>query len=219
MLTVACVLKAGGEFKPAHVDALCTRVKRHLNTPHRFVCLTDIEHLVSREIDVMRLENNWPGWWSKIELFAHNFGGPVLYMDLDTIPCGPLDGLGNGDGFTMLENFWRPDRVGSGLMAWDMDLTSIYRDFCRAPQAYMVEYTTPDKWGDQAFIWKHSPVQPRRFQKRFPGRIVSYKMHCRPGMDPKAPTSGDIKVPDGACIIAFHGQPRPWHTPLWKADL
>lgn len=204
MLTVACVLKAGPEYTADHVAALQRGVAKHLSAPHRFVCLTDVEV----PCEAIPLQHRWPGWWSKIELFASGtFSGPVLYFDLDTIITGPLIDIAQAHRFAMLENFWRTDRVGSGMMAWDCDLSQIYHRFAAGAEKYIREYTTPDKWGDQAFILAHSPVAPSRLQTMHPGMIVSWKRHC-------VPING---VPASAGVVCFHGQPRPWNTPLWGA--
>lgn len=221
MLTVATVLRTGPEYRPYHVQTLRDGVAKYLTIPFRFVCLTDYPfHQIGAGMELIPLKHGWPGWWSKIELFAKGvLEGPVLYLDLDTIPCGSLDEIALGHRFTMLQNFWRADRVGSGVMAWRIDMSQIYEAFKLAPQFHMAEFNDANKWGDQAFILKHAPMDPERFQTKFPDRIVSYKMHCRPGMDPKNPTPGETRVPEGASLICFHGQPRPWTTPLWKAFL
>lgn len=203
MLTVACVLRDGGEYHAGHVQALAERVDRHLTLPHRFVCLTDT--LVTG-IDVVMLEHDWPGWWAKIELFRPGlFDGPVLYLDLDTIPVRNMDEIAVGHTFTVLRNFWvEPghERIGSGLMAWNTDLSAIYEAFRRDPSV-RDQYVEKQAWGDQGFVqqwaWKAD-----RWQVKHPGKVVSYKMHCGEG------------IPQGAAVVCFHGQPRPWATRLWR---
>ena len=46
---IACVLKSGGDFLPAE----------------EFICLTDLD----LDCQTLALDHDWPGWWSKIELF------------------------------------------------------------------------------------------------------------------------------------------------------
>jgi len=162
-------------------------------------------------IEPVPLIHRWPGWWSKIELFRPGlFEGPILYADLDTVILGALDDMVLGHRFTVLRNFWADrqgaDRVGSGLMAWDADLSVIYREFCESSQLVMRDYTTTERWGDQTFIKDHTPIEPERWQDKHPGRIFSYKRHV-------VPAGG--RVPEGASVICYHGKPRPWHTPLW----
>lgn len=203
-LTVACVLKSGGEYKPEHVLALRAGVARHLSLPHRFVCLTDTP---ITDVNCILLHHDWPRWWPKLELWRPGvLTGPVLYIDLDTLIVGPIDDLALGHRFTVLRNVWveaDSPRIGSGLMAWDCDLSHIYRQFCTSPEAYMAAGTTRENLGDQGFIQHYAPVPMDRWQDRFPGMVVSYRRHCARG------------VPAGASIVCFGGPVRPWDTALW----
>lgn len=204
MLNVVCVLKSGGEYYPEHVEALGRRVKKHLTRPHRFLCLTDIPNQV--DADAIKLPDNWPGWWSKICMFKEGLiEGPTFFLDLDTIPVGNMDDLVLGHRFTVLRNFWTTTGlIGSGLMAWDYDLSPIYHAFKINPQQFIDTYKTRERWGDQGFILHHTPVKFDMWQHKHPGRVVSWKLGCNLG------------VPQDASIVCFHGQPRPWMTPLWS---
>jgi hypothetical protein len=93
-LIVACVLRSG-DFRGRHYSIewamrLKAMVARNLTVPHQFVCLSDIETL---GIDRIPLQENWPGWWSKIELFGPSLRSArrVFYLDLDVIINGSLD--------------------------------------------------------------------------------------------------------------------------------
>lgn len=206
MLTVVCVLKSGGEYLPYHVEALSSLVWNNLKMAHRFVCLTDVPNKMPKGVLGIPLEEGWPGWWSKIELFKRGlFKGPAFYLDLDTIPIGRMDDLVLGHHFTVLQNFWTTTgRIGSGLMAWDCDLSYIYDKFKEKPDEYIAHYKTKEQWGDQGFIRDFSPEKMEMWQHKYPGRIVSWKLGCQAG------------VPEEASIVCFHGQPRPWITPLWQ---
>lgn len=203
ILTVACVLKSGGEYKQDYVRALSYAVATNLKVPHRFKCLSD---LPGEGYTTIELVNDFPGWFSKIELFRKGiFPGPVFYIDLDTAITGSLDDIVLGHTFTVLENFWTPGTIGSGLMAWNCDLTAIYDAFCADPKAAMAEYTTRQKFGDQGFIQAHSPVPLEHWQTKFPGRVASYRKHCLNG------------VPEGVSVICYGGKVRPWNTKLKAA--
>jgi len=203
-LTVACVLKSGGEYGTEQVARLRDGVARNLKAAHRFVCLSDIDVPCER----IALKDGLPGWYSKIELFDRaRFPGDVFYMDLDTIILGPLDDIVRGHRFTVLRNFWvdaKHPRIGSGLMAWSVDLSAIYTRFQADAQTLMDGANTRDNWGDQGIIQRLTPVPPTKWQDVHPGRVVSWKMHCKAG------------VPHGASVVCFHGRPRPWETPLWS---
>jgi hypothetical protein len=66
-------------------------VAKNLTLPHQFVCLSNV-HV--KGVGCIPLEDDLPGWWSKIELFKHDFGR-TLYLDLDTLPVGSLDEIVN----------------------------------------------------------------------------------------------------------------------------
>lgn len=207
MLTVVCVMKSGGEYTPYHVKALEASVRRHLTIPHRFVCFTDVPDKMPAGVMPIILPHNWPGWWSKICLFKKGLiEGPTFYLDLDTIPVGNMNDLVLGHRFTVLQNFWTTTgKIGSGLMAWDCDLSAIYDAFKQNPVQFIEQYKTRDRWGDQGFIFHHSPIKWDMWQHRHPGRVVSWKLGCHAG-----------QVPKDASIVCFHGVPRPWNTPLWS---
>lgn len=214
MLTVACVLKHGPEYGPEHVAALAAGVRRHLAIPHRIVCLTDMPGSVERiGVEPVLLEHGWPGWWSKIELFRPGlFKGPVLYADLDTVIVSNIDDMVEGHRFTVLRSFWvRPGhpRIGSGLMAWNEDLSRLYRRFAEKPETVMAVSKTTENWGDQGFIQGFSPVRMERWQDKFPGRVISYKLGVM---------KNDGRVTVGTSIVCYHGKPRPWDTPLWHLE-
>lgn len=206
MLNVACVLRSGGDYKPEHVEALSSLIWNNLSLPHKFICLTDTPNRMPKGVTGIQLPDNWPGWWSKICLFKKGmFDGPVFYLDLDTIPVGNIDNVVLGHKFTVLQNFWTTTgKIGSGLMAWNCDLSSIYDEFKKNANHFIDTYKTKDFWGDQAFISRHSKQQWDFWQNKHPGKIVSWKLGCKDG------------VPKSASIVCFHGQPRPWNTPLWS---
>jgi hypothetical protein len=207
LLTVACVLRSGPEYRVEHVAALAAGVREHLTLPHRLVCLTDlVGEVEGAGVETLPLREPWPGWWAKIALFEPGIfdDGAVFYLDLDTVVRGPIDELAVGHRFTVLQNFWAPDRIGSGLMAWDTaaDLSQIYQRFCAAPEAVMRRYVTRERWGDQGFIQFNCPVQPELWQVKHPGRVVSYRRDVLPAG----------RVPRGAAVICFGGKARPWNT-------
>ena len=91
-MIVACVLRSGGIYSPEWVRKLRDGVARQFTVPHRFVCLSDVD--VSAICERIPLVEDWPGWWSKIELFRSGlFDDTVLYFDLDTVPVGSLDAM------------------------------------------------------------------------------------------------------------------------------
>jgi hypothetical protein len=205
VLTIACVLRSGPEFRPQHVFALARGVRRHLKLPHRFVCLTDlISEVEAGGVDAIELPDKWPGWWAKICLFRPGLiETPAIYLDLDTLVVSRIDDLVLGHNLTVLGPFGNYNHIGSGLLAWDCDLSAVYNEFRGKPDHYMGIYSTKKLWGDQDFLHNFSPVSMDYWQDKFPGRVVHYMMHCR-----------NQRFPRGASIVCYGGNPRPWKTSL-----
>lgn len=186
-LTVACVLRSGGDYGVDYVEKLRDGVARHLSLEHHFVCLSDVEVPCDR-VPMLRA---WSGWWSKLELFEW-FTGPTLYFDLDTVIVGSIDDIADyPHEFSMLSDFGRPSSCASGVMAWCGDYSHIALEFTEERAA---DYLEPTRWGDQAWISETVGVEPDRLQELFPRQIVSRKFGAR--------------WPDER-VVCFHGVPRP----------
>lgn len=184
-MIVACVLRSGGCYTPEYVRRLKAGVDAHLSG-HDFVCLSDVEVPCER----IPLVTDWPGWFAKIELFR--LRGPTLYLDLDTVITGDLTDIADHEHrFTMLSDFYYPQRPASGVMAWNGDYSHLFLEF--DPK------TKYPGHGDQGYIG--SRVEADRFQDLFPGQIVSRKV--------KATRNADER------IVCFHGIPRP-HEVNWQ---
>lgn len=223
MITVACVLRSGGVYDAAWVRKLRDGVARHLLSPHRFVCLSDVDVPCERVSLIgndqgpsARAENGWiihPRWWSKTELFRPGiFDGKVLYFDLDTVIIGSLDEIAGYDHqFTGLADF-NSKRFGSGAMAWSGDHSYIWRNFDPGKHIHHYDMVEPAKGriGDQAWI-EDSISEYETFQSLFPGAFVSYKVdRCQ------------VRPPLGASVVCFHGNPKQndidagWVAEEWR---
>lgn len=185
MKTIACVLHTSPfynrdhkvEYRPEHVRWLKRQVERHCSLPHRFVCFSNVP---IDGVEVIPLKHDWPGWWSKLEMFAEL--QEAFYMDLDTVLVGSIDELVRHQpaGMMALESLTpQPSlRLGSGIMSWKGDFRFLYANFKANPEAVMKHYTTQRRWGDQGFIQDQLEAKVQAFeivQKFFPGQVVSYK--------------------------------------------
>lgn len=195
-MKIACVLRSGGPYDGRYVRNLRAGVRHGLaGRPATFVCLTDVPDEVAADCDeVVVLEKNYPGWWSKLELFR--LPGPCIYFDLDTLVVGDIGSLyeavaAAAVGFWMLKPFLHTETWASGVMAWAGDWSSIYTDFDP-------ERDFQYDW-DQRYIWRAADrrgVPISAVQERIP-ELYSFKRHCQAG------------PPEGARVICFHGEPRP----------
>lgn len=205
MLTVACVLKSGGIYDATWVARMRDGVARNLPVEHRFVCLSDVDVPCER----IPLEHDWPGWWSKIELFR--LDGPVLFFDLDTAIVGDLTDVALAAidrPFIALRDFYRPDGLGSGILAWDVLFRAkkIYEAFRSDAAAIMRRVGGR---GDQGFLEQFLNLSGvMRWQDIIPGQVVSYKAHCRRGQSPVDGRMIEGGIPAGARVVCLHGQPK-----------
>lgn len=204
MVTVGCVLKSGGDYTVQHVSNLFDSVSRNAND-FKFICLTDIPYTdFPKNIEIVELIEDWPGWWSKIELFRPGLFeafSKIWYFDLDTIIVDDLEPLFvEPCPTTFLSDFYWPERIATGVMCWiSGTLDGVYTHFKMNPARYMQAFR---KGGDQAFLGSVIGMNQSRFQIRFPGQFVSYKVHCQ------------SRVPEDTRVVCFHGRPRPWEVNL-----
>jgi hypothetical protein len=204
-VTIAMVLKTGGKiYDYNYVNALAKGLKKNLTINHEIVCLTDDATGFSNDIDrVILLANDYPTWWSKIELFKEGQFDTkhVFYLDLDTIVVDNIDEIVSYNSkFSGLRDFYGLHSLGSGLMSWNTDyVKQIYTNFAPIAKTVMATYRA----GDQKWIDEQKPSIDY-FQDRFPNEILSYKRHC-------VDSTNNVSIPSTAKIICFHGNPRP-HT-------
>jgi len=132
-VTVLCVwVKGNVNYPPVYVHRLQQMVKKWMDRPYRFVCLTDRPWEL-RSVDTIPVPCPRPlqGWWTKIRCFDASLylSGRILYLDLDTLIVGPLGpildypskfaliphaGLFEGrDGRAVVKRF------NSSVMVWD----------------------------------------------------------------------------------------------------
>jgi len=212
MITVLCVLKSGGIYRPEWVRKLRDAVARHMSVPHRFACLSDVDVPCER----IPILHKWPGWWSKLELFRPGvITSPTLYLDLDTLIVGALDALtALPCEFAMMRNFHQPHMPGSSIMWFAQEPPAdVYAIFAERPDYHMEHHATMRRGpycGDQAFIWEALKREVDFIDDHIPpGLVRSYRKHCRAG------------VPAGTAVIAFGGNVKPstvrdpWVSHAW----
>lgn len=213
-LTVACVLRSGGEYGPRHVQVLAAQVS-HFMPQARFACLTDVN---VPGVDCLPLAFNWPGWWSKVELFDH-FKDRTLYLDLDTVLLGDMSPLADG-AFRMCLH---PRQIShtdkrrpwlSPVMSWQGDYSQIPFAFEQMGSRVMATYHTAEQWGDQAFIAERAGLLGQILD--FPALAVAHYRYECVGRDP---------APQRVRAVVFAAPHRPWNVPQswarrwWPAEV
>jgi hypothetical protein len=184
-LTVACVLVRGHvAFSPVYVERLLLMVRRFVEQPFRFVCLTDQPNDMPGGVMPIRIPTpKVKGWWSKVELFnpGHGFRGRMLYLDLDVLLVGKLAEIVNfpapfalvpdAGSFKGAERLKVVKRYNSSCMAWDAGYADkLFKDW------------SPDVaqglWGDQDWIGEQMPDEAVMPAAWFP------RISQRPGEQP-----------------------------------
>ena len=219
MTVIVSVLKQGPEYGVNEAQFLHNQLK-----DYDAVCLSD---LTIPGVRSFKLQHNWPGWWSKLELF--NPDGPLagedlLYIDIDTLITGDLTELiakrEQAGEMVMLTDFYN-EKVStkppaSGVMFIPADIKpfiwSQWLDY--GPKKAMDTFIKPPRSGDQGFIGSVIP-NVARWQEQHPGEILSYKKDvAAKGMVGyhNVRSEGNGRIPHAAKIVCFHGKPRPWHV-------
>ncbi len=198
--TICCVLKSGGDFTPAHVAWL--KQMCHEKMPDwDFCCWSDMD--VPGRIP---LKMNLPKWWSKMEIYRTEFGGPALVIDLDTVFLKEFTiRPEHEDEMLVIRCPWKngfrsPERLAGGFMylpPWSR--AQIWQAWRLAGEDTIGLYDD----NDQIFLHKYFADKALRIQDHYIDEVVSYKVHVL-GMGLQSENK----------VVYFHGEPRPWNVDL-----
>lgn len=215
MMTVACVLKSGGDFTTEYVERLRDGIARNLDRPYRFVCFSDVDVPCER----IPLEHNWRGWWSKMELFRPDLDdGVLLYFDLDTVIVGNLSDIAKIDKMTMLGQPGFPPMSGMMVLPRE-ERGRIWRYWIRHPNNWIFMKQGPND-GDQSVIGEAVRGGVSFFSTLVPNQVVSYNLEVRQHNKTVSVVNGvpwhhtawdgtTEEIPQGARVVYFCNNPRP----------
>lgn len=225
-------MKWGTLFSPEYVNVLFRAVSAHLAPGFRFVCLTDqaegldpsITSAPIPDIGLTPEQIRAPGVWRKLALFHPDVaalapGARALFIDLDMMILGPLDGFFSQSKGLIAQNMgesWRPNPRSDATAEPG---TCVFA-FTLGEQRHILHAFQADITGamsriqnEQDFVAKHAidlSLWPS-------GMVISFKRHLvhRFGLDLLIPP----RPPEpGPAILAFHGDPRPsdlLQTGIW----
>ena len=194
--TVVCVLRSGGDYGPEHVRRLRDQLSRW-SPECRLLCLSDAE---IDGVEVLPLAFDWPGWWSKMELFRPDLTGDFVFLDLDVSIVGDLTNLFAVHETAVMRDVYRPDGLQSAAMVLKQsDRAEVWARWIASPGHWMRKFR---RGGDQAFLETVWLGRVTRLQDLLPARqLVSFKADVR-----------GRELPEAASIVMFHGRPRPWEV-------
>jgi hypothetical protein len=210
MVTIATVLRSGGDFEPAHVQAIQRMLVAHSpSLDYRLLVLSDV---VVSGVDRVGLEYGWPGWWSKVEVCRPDVVGPVFYMDLDSVIVGDVAPLVSDVACShAIRDFWIPSSLQTGVMLLtDEDRALVWSLWMADPSRWLGSWTQGTDVVGGGGARPHTVSSVFRevladracfYQDTHPDMVVSYKAHLR---------GRHSAPPAGVSLVCFHGKPRPW---------
>ena len=192
---VCVVLKSGGNYNMKHVNAIQKQIDAHLKSPHGILLFTDVAE--AKPWKKVMLSKDWPGWFSKIEMFRPdiNYRGGVLFTDLDNyfgrdFILPKWDKMEVGKIYAPRDpyrNLW-----ASGLMAWRLgSVNSPFIEFSKNP---VFSREGNRVFGDQEII--NEAMKGKYADLSALMSSASYKK--------------DKPKKDSVDCVYFHGKPKPW---------
>jgi hypothetical protein len=215
-LTVACVWRSGGVYDHHdYLGPLSRAVARNLSAPHRFVCLTDHDGPMPAGVERIALHHRWPRYWSKVELFRPGlFTGPVLYLDLDTVVCGPIDDVAASPEPVLAAWDLKRGWLNSSAVRWSVDLSFVHARMVADPPRTMAAFQDAAFYGDQGLL------QDEMMRRNVPWRWMQDAFGPAVQWHPTTTRGG--AAPAGCAIAMWYGHPKPhevrsdWLAQHWR---
>lgn len=226
-VNVIC-MKWGSMYGPEYVNHLRAGVARHLQRPHRFVCFTDDASGLDPAVEVMPIPDlGLPSGqrdlrWRKLSVFGPRLGdlsGTTLFLDLDLVVVGPLDGFFELPGEFLIirdDDLFRAKPLRKLNPARDRFLhsvgnSSVFRFEVGAHTYILDAYVADPKGAAQRYEisqqFQSAQLAAHGHLAYWPhGWCVSFKNDCVPRhllSWLRAPS-----VPAGARIVVFAGTPK-----------
>jgi len=227
-VNVVC-MKWGDYYTADYVNRLYAGVKRNMNLPFRFVCVTDDVSGIRPEVETVpfppdpkvpgrRFPRAWPNIFAKLAFFRDGFAnleGPTLFLDIDLLITGNLDRffLYRPGEFCIIHNWveWRkrllhkvPDIGNSSCFRFEAGKSNgVWETFLR-------EKELPEQ--KERFLLGSQKFQTYAMMKTgkvnwWPSEwVCSFKRQLVPTF-PLNKIFVPWRPPKTASIVAFHGQP------------
>lgn len=216
---IVICMKWGTLYSAAYVNVLYRACRAQITGSFRFVCLTDDENGIDPEVECFPIPDmglsdfQWKkGGWPKLSVFAadlYGLTGRALFIDLDTIICGPLDEMfGESGEISVIDtgpNWKSPDagaprKAGTGIFNFTLGAhPELLNNFLADPSGMEAKHRIEQVYVQDEFPNLSYWPQPW---------VLSFKYHLRKpiGAGLLFPPN---EPPKSARVIAFHGEPRP----------
>ncbi|TFL19042.1 glycosyl transferase [Jannaschia formosa] len=182
---VICI-RWGTKYGPDYVNRLYGMVARNLAPPFDFFCITDDGAGLRPEVRVVplpelgfTLDGIRHGVWDKSRLWQPKLGditGPVLFMDLDLVVTGPLDGffeVGAPEDVILARNPTTPfEKLGqTSLYRFPVGgLVPLWEKFRADPVRIAAEHKF-----EQRFVTRNAPGGAHFWPR---GWVAHFRHHC-----------------------------------------
>jgi len=199
-------------FQPYHVHTLRNMIRRNLQLPHRFVCITDdatgINPQLVETMELWRepnivLPQGKPNCYRRLRVFAEDardwLGERILSIDLDAVITGDITPLVDvNDDFKIWGDTARNTAYNGGFWLLRAGTrTSVWDKFTnRAPR---LTRSRGMVGSDQA--WLSYCLGPRESRWTTDDGVYSFRNHMGSGTEP---------LPKDARVVFFHGKHDPW---------
>ena len=207
-------MKWGTLYPAAYVNRLYAMVRRNLQGPFRFVCLTDDAAGIDPAVEcfpipfVCDVQAGPDRAWRKLATFdwpLYDLEGTALFFDLDVVVVRPIDGLFALPGPFHIAHDQRLARRGiSNSSVYRFELGA-HHDLLQAFRADPTRFWSLYR-NEQSFLsaWMHD----KGFLAEWPAKwCVSFKYDCLPPW-PLNYVKG-AALPADARVVFFHGNPKP----------
>ncbi len=207
-------MKWGTKYGPEYVNRLYAMVRRNLAGDFRFVCLTDDSKGIREEVTCLPIppldlpQGIAERGWTKLVSFSadlHGLTGTALFLDVDVVVVGPLDGFFEQPGeFLIIHDYKRPWRVTGNSSVYRFELGA-HADVLEYFRTHVNEVREKFR-NEQAYLsdFLHAQGKLKYWPEAW---CPSFKYHGIPAWPTnywKAP-----EVPEGARIVIFHGECNP----------
>jgi hypothetical protein len=211
---VVLCMKWGTKYGPEYVNRLYAMVHRHLRGPFRFVCLTDSDEGVRKEVECLpipdlALPDGLPErGWKKLTTFEadlHGLRGTALFLDIDIVIVDDITPFFELPGeFLIIHDWKRPWRVTGNSSVYRFELGA-HADILAKFRAEFPRIRETVR-NEQAYL--SDELHKKGLLKYWPAEwCASFKYHSIarfPFNYFSAPT-----IPKGARIVVFHGVMNP----------
>ena len=243
MQTIIC-MKWGDRYPSDYANRLWSMIRRNTQRPTRLICFTEDPAGLDPDIIVHPLPPivipervQWKGW-RKISLWQAplaDLEGDVLFLDLDIVITGPLDGFFDYEPgkFCIAENWSQPgEGVGNtSVYRWRIGTnTHIFEDFVRDGEGPVEKYRISQRYISAAAhgmtYWpkewtasfKHDllPRWPMNFFRtpELPPAVRVVAFTGKP--DPDEAAIGHWPVTKPWKKLYKHVRPTPWIDEYWR---